>query len=206
MMNYGVTDDRPVEEALREVLEPLDRQLARVSLLLPLAVVTIVPAFFFYLWLGCDYTGRRALIISGGGCCGLIAMYLSWEILASRLALRRFDRRFPPATPARAVALRVLGEMVTPSRAEEKLRVALACSSADRIVRQRRTPADTPAPDTIFLSPPTVVAPTGPPHIISLPDTATVPVNGQSGGRRPGGYYDYIPLEPRTAEPRGEQG
>lgn len=187
------TDERTVETALREILEPLDRQLARVTMFFPLALVTIVPTVFFILWLGYDFTGRRALVMSGGVCCSLVALYLSWEILASRLALRRFDRRFPPTTPARAIALGILTEMETPSKAEEKLRTALASISPDRIVRHRREPqdhTDTLPIGSISTDPPTIkVGPSPQPS-----------EEADDSGRRPGGYYDYIPLEPRPRD------
>lgn len=192
-MNDLRTDDLPVENALREILEPLDRQLARVSMFLPLALVTIVPAVFFILWLGFDMTGRRALVMSGGSCCALVAFYLTWEILVCRVALRRFDRCFPPGSAGRTAALKMLVEMVTPSRAEEKLRVALASSSPDRIIRQRPTEKP-PAMDTVSLDAPGTPGEADT-NVIHLAErTPLLP------GRRPGGYYDYIPLEPRSAE------
>lgn len=168
-------DERSVETTLRNILESLDAQLAWMTMVFPLALVTIVPLVFFLLWLVVDETVRHSLVKAGGVCCALVALYLTWELIASRLARYRFDSRFPPGSPDRAVALRILAEMETPSKAEETLRVALASSSPDRIVRHRREKDD--APD----------AP---------------PVQGGAAGAapRPGGYYDYIPLEPRPAD------
>lgn len=141
-------DEGLVEEALRAILEPLDRQLARATMLIPLLLVTVVPAIFFVLWLYYDWYGRRALITACGACCAIAFCYMTWEILATRLARWRFDRRFPSGTPVRTLALRILSEMESPTRAEEKLRGALACSSGDRIIRRRTSlPADLfPAP------------------------------------------------------------
>ncbi len=194
-------DERPVEEALRKILEPLDRQLARAAMLVPLALVTVVPIVFFTLWLYHDWTGRRALITAGGACCALAALYMSWEIVAARVARWRFDRRFPPGTPARALALRILYEMETPSKAEEKLRVALASSSPDRIVRHRR---GVESPSTVVAGPSTIATPGPEP---SPPATVQVQPGSAAGadpGPRPGGYYDYIPLEPRSGDnPQG---
>ena len=180
-----VTDEMPVERALRAILEPLDRQLVRASALLPLGLLTIVPSVFFFFWLSLDYTGRRSLIVSGGSFCALAAIYLAWEILVARLARRRFDRRFPPGTAERSAALHMLFEMESPSRAEDKLRAALGNSSPDRIVR-RRPANEIPAVWTQ-----------------EEPQPATDP----HPTPRAGGYYDYIPLEPRAgdAERPGER-
>ena len=179
------TDEKPVERALREILEPLDRQLARASAFLPLGLLTIVPSVFFFFWLGLDYTGRRSLIVAGGSFCALAATYLAWEIVVARLARRRFDRRFPTGTVERSAALHMLFEMESPSRAEDKLRVALGNTSPDRIVRRR--PAN------------------------EIPVTWTQeephPAIDPHPTPRAGGYYDYIPLEPRAgdAERPGER-
>jgi hypothetical protein len=179
-------DERVVEKDLRAILDPLDRQLARLTMLFPLALVTIVPIFFFILWLGVQEPGRRALVMSGGAFFVIIAIYLCWEILLSRLALARFDRRFPPTTPERALALRILTEMETPNKAEETLRAGLACYSPDRIVRHRRNAPDQP----IETLPMNQGSDTQPLHLPADPNL----------GRRPGGYYDYIPLEPRPKD------
>lgn len=174
-----VTDEKPVERALREILEPLDRQLARVSAFLPLGLITIVPSVFFYFWLGLDQTGRRSLVIAGGAFCALVAIYLAWEIVVARMARRRFDRRFPPGTAERSAALHMLFEMESPSKAEDKLRVALGSTSPDRIVRRR------PASEVPDAWTPEASQPAIDPH-------PTTP--------RGGGYYDYIPLEPRPGD------
>ena len=182
MSNPVDHDERAVEKGLRDILEPLDRQLARVTMLFPLALVTVAPTVFCVLWFIVDETGRRSLVITAGACCALIAMYLCWEIFAARIARWRFDRRFPPGHPGRALALEILTEMETPSKAADTLRDALNCTSPDRIVRHRKG-ADFPPP--VASSPP----PDAPP-----PSDDAVPVP------RPGGYYDYIPLEPRPRE------
>jgi hypothetical protein len=177
-----VTDERPVERALREILEPLDRQFARVTAFLPLGLVTILPGVFFASWLGLDFSIRRSLIVAGGAFCVLVAIYLAWEIAVARLARRRFDRRFPSGTPQRSAALHMLFEMESPSRAEDKLRVALGSSSPDRIVRRR------PANEVPVAWPPSSSEGV-PPQVADLQPTP-----------RPGGYYDYIPLEPRPGD------
>ena len=186
MHEFPVTDEKPVEQGLREILDPLDRQLAQVTAFLPLGLVTIVPIVFFILWLFLDMTGRRSLVLSGGVFCALVAIYLTWEIAVARMARRRFDRRFPPGTPQRSTALHMLFEMETPSKAEDKLRVALASSSPDRIVR-RRPPEGTDS--SVNWNPPQLDEEAPPPSTI---DPTPTP--------RPGGYYDYIPLEPRLSD------
>jgi hypothetical protein len=171
-------DERTIESALRDILEPLDRQIARVTMLLPLALVIAAPTIFCVLWFVVDETGRRSLVMTGGACCTLIALYLCWEMLAARLARWRFDRRFPPGSPLRALALHILAEMETPSKAADDLRSALACSSPDRIVRHRKRPTD---------------------ELTLLPEQ-TPPDGVPAQAPRPGGYYDYIPLEPRPRQ------
>ena len=178
------TDEKPIEQALREILEPLDRQLARVTAFLPLGLVTIVPLVFFFFWIGLDYTGRRSIVLAGGVFCGLVATYLTWEIVVARMARRRFDCRFPPGTPARSTALHMLFEMESPSKAEDKLRVALAGSSPDRIVRRRPAAGDTSVNWTST----------------TLDDMTSPPDVEPHSTPRAGGYYDYIPLEPRPSD------
>jgi hypothetical protein len=189
-----VTDEKPVERALREILAPLDRQLARVTAFLPLGLVTIVPGVFFVFWLIIDLTGRRSLVLAGGAFCALVAIYLAWEIAVARMARWRFDHRFPSGTPQRSAALHMLFEMESPSKAEDKLRVALASSSADRIVR-RRPASDAPVAWTTPLNDDTT-----PQAAIGNGDTTTQPAIGSTPTPRPGGYYDYIPLEPRHSD------
>lgn len=169
-------DERPVEEALRTILDALDRQLARAAMLFPLTLLTLLPLVFFGFWLGLDWTARRSVVLAGGAGCALLVGHLTWEMLVTRWALWRFERQFPAYSPSRMLALRILGELETPSRAEEKLRLMLSSFSLDRIVRHRRegeaSPLETPPPVT-ETTPPAEMAP------------------------RPGGYYDYMPLEPR---------
>ncbi|MFO0881748.1 MAG: hypothetical protein U0840_31000 [Gemmataceae bacterium] len=178
MPAFSQVDERPVEAALRNILDLLDRQLSAVALLFPLVIATVLPAVFFTSWLLFDWTARRALVLAGGSCCGLFAMNLAWEILVTRWALRQFEKRFPAQAPERAVALQILSEMETPSHAEEKLRTMLASISPDRIIRHRRQATET-HPET------------------TLPTSLEQPGMPASAGARPGGYYDYIPLEPR---------
>ena len=182
MNNVEDHDEHLVEKGLRDILEPLDRQLARVTMLFPLALVTVAPTVFCVLWFIVDETGRRSLVITAGACCALIALYLCWEILAARIARWRFDRRFPPGAPGRTIALEILTEMETPSKAADTLRDALNCTSPERIVRHKKGMPDLPPP----VAPPAMDSPPPSDDAVPLP--------------RPGGYYDYIPLEPRPRE------
>ncbi len=190
-------DERRVEEVLREILDSLDRQLTWAVALMPLVILTIVPVVFFLLWHTYDWRFVRAAPTSAGLCCAFAAGYLIWVMLASRLARWRFDHRFPAGTHARALALRILAEMESPSKAEQRLLQALAGSSPDRIIRHRRIDSDTEPAETLLGGPSTVV---------SEPPKGQVQIGGPSGFEsqqpsRPGGYYDYIPLEPRSTNP-----
>jgi len=175
-------DDRSVEEALRRILEPLDRHLDRVNRAFALALILVIPGVFLILWLypGSQIQGRHALGWAIGAFVLVVLLGLGWDALVARLARRRFDRHFPHGSPARAAALRVLAEMETPNRAEEKLREALSSGSPDRIVRRREAGAAGEAAPGPLNAPP-------------------------AAGPRPGGYYDYIPLEPRTGEGQKQQ-
>lgn len=166
-------DERSVEEALRQILEWLDRHLDYIHRAFALALILVIPGVFLILWLpNFEISGRRALGWAIGAFVLVVLVGIGWDALIARLARRRFDRAFPQGAAARAAALRVLPEMQTPNRAEEKLREALESASPDRIIRRREGAADAP---------------------LGL-DRAAPP----AAGPRPGGYYDYIPLEPRT--------
>ena len=184
MNELPISDEKPVEQGLRDILAPLDRQIARVTAFLPLALVTLVPLVFFFFWLGLELTGRRSLVLAGGAFCALVAVYLAWEIVVARLARRRFDHHFPPGTPQRSIAMHMLFEMESPSKAEDKLRAALAGSSPDRIVRRRPAVNETPVAWSAPL----------------LEDETPIRAVDPTPTPRPGGYYDYIPLEPRPNE------
>jgi hypothetical protein len=183
-------DDRLVEEKLRQILEPYDRHLDRLATIQSLALVVVVPATFLCLWLLMDMMAKHALGWAAVGFGTTVVLALGWDALVTRLACRRFDRYFPHDSPVRGVAVRILSEMQTPSRIEEKLREKVPSAAPARIVRHSHASGQSPG-----TSPAAPVPPALPPV---TPDPAT--------GQRPGGYYDYIPLEPRTPEePPGEK-
>lgn len=188
-------DDREIEQALRAILDPLDRHLNLGNLALGFALVVIVPATFLILWLGELTNGKYAAGWAGGAFVIIVLLGVSWDSMVGWSARRHFNRLFPLGHPKRAVAFRMLNEMETPSKGEEKLRESLQAASPERIIRHHRDhpdkaiedgekPIDAPSPASSVSS---ALPPPVPPHV------------------RPGGYYDYIPLEPRVAPPLEEE-
>jgi hypothetical protein len=189
-------DDPSVEQALRELLDPLDRHLERGRTLLAGALVLVVPAMFLLLWLVFKYEGKFALGWGIVAFAALLVLGLSWELLIGWLVCRRFNRCFPHGTATRSTALRILAEMETPSKAEEKLRGVLASAAPERIVRHRPSPAATAEAHE---KPPLLELPPARPDLTPSPTIHPAPTTNAT---RPGGYYDYIPLEPRASEDR----
>src|SRR3954465_2726834 len=100
-------DDGPIEQALRELLAPLDRTLERGRTVLAAALV-LAPAPFILLWLLSRLEAKHAAGWSVLAFGVLILAGLGWEMLMGRLARWLFDRRFPAGSPARAAALHLL--------------------------------------------------------------------------------------------------
>ena len=123
-------DDRPVEQALRELLAPLDRHLERGRTVLATALV-LVPAPFLLLWLLSRIEAKHAAGWSVLAFGATVVAGLAWEVLMGRWVRWRFDRRFPAGTPARAEALGALDRLASPNKVEEKLREALASSQPE---------------------------------------------------------------------------
>ena len=114
-------DDRTIEPALRELLASLDRHLERGRTLLAAALV-LAPAPFILLWLLTYLEAKHAAGWTVVAFAVLVVSGLAWETLMDRLVRWRFDRRFPPGSPARATALDLLARIETPNKVEEKLR------------------------------------------------------------------------------------
>ena len=179
-------DERKVEEALRAILDPLDRYLTGGSFVFGLALALLAPATFLILWVGQFTDGRVALGCAAGVFALVVVTGFACDGLAAYIARRRFNRSFPFGSADRAVALRILVEMETPSKGEERLRQALQATSPERIVRHRRDyPNQAHEPTWTGNE--------------TLPETPALP--SSDAPSRPGGYYDYIPLEPRCAPP-----
>jgi hypothetical protein len=181
-------NDAQVEAAVREVLTPLNRALSRLDsgMGLGLLVAGIATWKVFRRALDFAWWSSALLVVLAVVVAGVLWYCLEqWRV---RRAVAEFDRRFPPGSAGRELALQVLSEMESPSKAERKLQEALGVTPPpelgpepeeepdDQIVRHRRAqPAGPPA------APPP--EPPGPaPHK---------------------GYYDYIPLElPAQEEPK----
>lgn len=173
--------ENEVERALRDILEPLDRHLERGGTFLAAALLGVVPATFFSLWLGLNFSGIRAAGWAVVALGLVVALGVGWDALVAWLARWRFDRSFPFGSPQREVALRILDEMQTPTRAEERLRASLSRTQEGRVVRRRQEEALPPVDAVPAIDP---VPPSGPMQAPPLPPPGK------------GGYYDYIPLEP----------
>lgn len=181
-------DERSVEQGLRDILEPLDAHLDWASTLLAASLVGIVPAVFLLLWLVLEFSGKFALGWAAVAFLGVVLAGIVWDWMLSRMARWRFDYRFPRQSAEREAALRLLAEMESPTKAEERLRDSLSRGSIRRVVRK-------PAPAL--------------PPIDAVPAIDPVPpaVPPSRAGMKPlppqqGGYADYIPLQPRTPEGR----
>jgi hypothetical protein len=180
-----------VDVKLRMLLGILNRRLNRLYLVMgaswvlaaPVAVCVLVEVWGWSWW--------TAILGGVGGTAAFIAQPgIAVEAWLARRSARAFNALFAEATPERALALNMLGQMRTFRRkAESALSNALASlSPADAVVRHKVDPegavqaalatrGDSPAP-------PPPAASHGPAVV------------------RSGGAYDYIPLEPRS---RGEQ-
>lgn len=189
-MSEAERDDREIEKGLRTILDPLDRYLNLGNFALGFALVVIVPTTFLTLWLSEVTSGKYAAGWAGGAFVIVVIFGVSWDTLIAWRARLQFDRRFPAGHPTRAQALLILNEMETPSKGEERLRESLQAASPERIIRHRRGIAEQELEEG--LNPPE------PPRPVSPPPIATPPA-------RPGGYYDYIPLEPRSSPPPEEE-
>ncbi|MGL4555223.1 MAG: hypothetical protein ACRC33_28990 [Gemmataceae bacterium] len=184
-MTAPPVNDRRVEEKLCRILAPLDRHLDRGSTLLAAALIVVVPGTFLCLWMPGLLDRYRSLGGAFAAAGVVIAVGFAWDALASRLALWRFEWAFPSGSGERDVAYRMLNEMQTPTRAEDRLRELLAHTAGDRVRRNRHQ-----LPPSIDAAP--AIDPVAPDR---------VPASDWAIPTRPG-YYDYIPLEPKDAEDR----
>jgi hypothetical protein len=196
-------DEAKVEAGIREILGPLDRILGQVSGIQNLLMLLSGPALFFVLWLLFDFRWWSALLLGFGGLVVFGGVADWWNGQLARRALPHFDRRFPPDSPERAVAERILGEMESPNKAEQKLLEALNKMSSGRIIRRRQAPPAEQQVDAALqqLNNPAGGLPPAPPVQRDPPSA-----KGDSRARQgQGGYYDYIPLDiPATDDKKSE--
>jgi hypothetical protein len=193
-----------IEARLRLLLGVLNRSLNRLYLVMGTSLVLAAPVAVCVLAEVRGWSWWTALF---GGVVGSAAVLVLPGILVEawlgRCSARAFNAHFPEATPERALALNMLGEMRTFKRkAEVTLYNAIAwLSPADAVVRHKVDPAGEVqgALESLGASP------------AALPPQPPPPAAGQgSPAVRSGGAYDYIPLEPRSpgeqaADPATEQ-
>src|SRR5262249_26714906 len=147
-------DERKVEEALRAILDPLDRHLTRGSFVLGLALALLAPATFLILWVGQFTDGRLALACAAGVFALVVVAGFAYDGFVAWLARRRFDRWSPLGSDDRAVALPTLVERETPSKGEERLRQVPQATSPERIIRPRPQPPEPAGPPPENAPPP----------------------------------------------------
>jgi hypothetical protein len=184
------TDEEQVERVLRAIVGPLNRRLNRIYTLIGALVVTAAPVAVALL--GQVWAWWTAVLAGAGGAFGVVAtLGLGLETWAARSAARAFNRRFPVGEARRALAVQILAELRTRSKAEDRLQAALTALAPEEWVF-RVKPAN---PDLDLEA---GLAPLGE---ISLNPPRPAPpeaVKDRDGPVwRSAGAYDYIPLEPR---------
>ena len=200
-------NESAVEQAVREVLAPLDRNIDWLNNLMPaLWFFVLSPAAIFVLMWYFEFGFWPALGLGvGGGLIGTVIIAIWQESWMVNAALKRFQARFPEGSPERPVALRILSEMESPSKAEAKLQEAVARTSpTDRIVRRRREAPEGQVDAALHQlggAPPAAPVPApGSPSAAPPPPAPSAPPRGASGGA-----FDYIPLKPREERTEEEK-
>jgi hypothetical protein len=183
------TDEEQVEQVLRSIVGPLNRRLNRIYMLVGGLVVTATP-------LGVAVLGQvlswwTAVLVGVSFAFGLLAtLGLALENRAGRGAAREFNRHFPVGGPRRALAIVILAQLRTRSKAEDKLQATLTALAPEEWVF-RVKPTD---PDLDLKG---GLAPLGEGSLPQQPAAPSAATDRDSPVGRPGGAYDYIPLEPR---------
>jgi hypothetical protein len=204
----GPVDEAQVEKDLRRILFRLDRTLGWLGPLFGFILLAGLGGLFYLFWWVVDLSWwKAALCALGIVLCVLTPLMMRLENFHANRALRRFNRRFPPNSATRPVALRILSEMESPNQAEKKLQEALSAGSAarpeDLIVRHRREAPEGQldaalgqAGGTALPSP--AIQPAPSPAVQPPPAPAPQPPAKQVGGK-----FDYIPLDPQSPPPPG---
>jgi hypothetical protein len=184
-MSSSPPNDAAIEIGVRDLLGALDSWLGTFSILAGLSLLLFVPGCFFLSMLYLAWytaVGGTLLVFFGITVAGM-----SLEEIRIRRAARQFNARFPPGSPARPLALRVLSQNEYPHKAEQRLLAQLNESRQSGATPEQAVQA---ALDQLGGAAP-------PPATPSSTPTGPQPT-------RPGGYYDYIPLElpPSAGEPK----
>jgi hypothetical protein len=183
-------DEEQVEQVLRSIVGPLNRRLTRIYMLIGALAVIGLPLTVALL--GQVWSWWTAALAGVGGAFLVVATFgLALETWASRRAAREFNGHFPVGGARRALAVKILAQLRTRTKAEDRLQAALTALSPEEWVF-RVKPVD---PDLDLEAGLAALGEMSLPP--ATPAEPSAVKDRESPVRRSGGAYGYIPLEPR---------